>query len=433
MLDWLLYTIFSIAYTAHSMWFIKYSALSHDHIERSMGILLFSIVCCLHLYFVRHEVYQVKAATGHKVYQAKATNGSMYWAMIVTHLIDPWNIQDLFRLTVVTAALVYYCVLLVDSSSDGHVDPYGLRLVSTISAITIPLFALGFLFYLQAIKGFGALVRMVFKIIESASYFLAVLVILTFGYSASFNLMTLTDSSTTVVDDASWNNYTNSLLSSALLIMGVDVPIDAITESHYALVAVMLLVSFLLLMAVIMLNLLIAIMSDEHREIKDQEYAAANYNRASIVVEYEKLMSAADKQRPEYSPKYLQVLRPEKVLVRDDKNEDIQALEQVVHDRTDELRKHTDEQNSCLKNMLETQAEDTNALWNDLKEENNTLRTELKQVNAEFAQKLDAQAKDMREENHALRTELRKLSEAQIQSTSELKDMLIKMMANQDN
>ena len=45
--------------------------------------------------------------------------------------------------------------------------------------------------------------------------------------------------------------------------MGVDVTIDAITESYYAPVAVTLLVSFMLLMGVILLNLLIAIMSDK--------------------------------------------------------------------------------------------------------------------------------------------------------------------------
>ena len=110
------------------------------------------------------------------------------------HLRDPWNLQDLVRLGLVSVALIYYFVLLVTSAAEnGNVDPYGLRLVSTLSAVSIPLYSLGFLFYMQAMKGYGALVRMVFKIIDSTKKFLAVLVILIFGYSASFNLMTLTD------------------------------------------------------------------------------------------------------------------------------------------------------------------------------------------------------------------------------------------------
>ncbi len=60
-------------------------------------------------------------------------------------------------------------------------------------------------------------------------------------------------------------------------------------------------------MGVILLNLLIAIMSDKHSEVKAQERASANYNRAGIVVEYEKLMSSTDRMKPEYSPTYLQI------------------------------------------------------------------------------------------------------------------------------
>jgi hypothetical protein len=393
MLDWLLYAAMSIAYVAHAMWFIKYSALPNGHTERSMGILLFSIVCFLHLYFVCHEVKQ-----------AAAEKGSTRCVMIMTHLRDLWNLQDLIRLGLVSVALVYYLVLLIASSSGGHVDPYGLRLVSTISAITIPLFAIGFLFYLQAIKSYGALVRMVFKIIESTSSFLAVLVILTFGYSASFNLMTLTDYSSVVVDDASWNTYANSLLSSTLLIMGVDVTVDAITETHYAPVAVALLVSFMLLMGVILLNLLIAIMSSKHGEVKAQERASANFNRAGIVVEYEKLMSLADKKRPEYSPKYLQVLRPERVVERDEKNEEMQALEQVVHDKTDELKRELKEKLDVQAAKLDTQAAKLDTQAKEQKDENAGLR-----------EKLDRQAEE-------LKGEIRKLSESQMQSTSELKD-----------
>jgi len=367
------------------MWFITYSALPQGSAERSMGIALYVLVLSLHMYFVRHEVKQAAAEIGPTPYAALAT-----------HLRDPWNLQDLFRLTLVSAAMVYYFVLLVNSA-DGHVDPDGLRFVSMMSAVAIPTFALGFLFYLQAMKGYGALVRMVFKIIESTKAFLAVLVILIFGYSASFNLMTLTDYSSVIVDDASWNTYAQALLSSTLLVMGVDVPIDAITETHYAAISVSLLVSFMLLMAVILLNLLIAIMSDKHDEVKKQEKSSANYNRAGIVVEYEKLMSAEERKKPEYSPTYLQVLRPEKV-VDDiiDSAAEIRVLGQLLHDKTDDLK----EESAGLREKMDTQAK-------ELKEENKALRSEIKEENVE----------------------LRKLLETQMQSTSELKDMLVKMMA----
>ena len=91
-------------------------------------------------------------------------------------------------------------------------------------------------------------------------------------------------------------------------------------------------------------------------------------------------MSAEDRKNPDYSPTYLQVLRPEKVINEIDSAEEIRALGQLMHDKTD-----------------------------DLKVENQTLRTELKQENAE----------------------LRKMMEIQMQNTSELRDMLMKMLADQ--
>ena len=173
-------------------------------------------------------------------------------------------------------------------------------------------------------------------------------------------------------------------------------PIDAITEMHYAMISVSLLVSFMLLMAVILLNLLIAIMSDKHDEVKKQEKSSANYNRAGIVVEYEKLMNDEDRKNPEYSPTYLQVLRPEKV-VDDVINSaaEIRVLGQLLHDKTDDIKSEFKSENAELKEKLDAQAA-----------------------------KLDTQAKE--------NTELRKMLETQMQSTSELKDMMIKMMADQD-
>ncbi len=344
--DFFLYIILAISYVAHAIWFIQYSILPYGDTERILGVMFFVFVTLLHSYFVLHEIKQVISVKENKIYK-----------VIVNHLLDPWNLQDMIRLSMVSASLVYYFVLIIHSSNDGYVDPYGLRLVSTLSAVSIPMYALGFLFYLQAIKGYGALVRMVLKIIESTGTFLGVLVIMIFGYSASFNLMTVTDYSDNalLIDDRSWNTYANSLLSSTLLVMGVDVEITAITDTYYAPVAVTLLVSFTLLMCVIMLNLLIAIMSDKHGEVKEQERASATYNRASIVVEYEKLMSPSERLKPEYSPTYLQVLLPEKIIVNNDDGEEIKALQQLVHDKTDELKEELKEvrsQDAYLRNEV---------------------------------------------------------------------------------
>jgi hypothetical protein len=401
-LDFMLYALMTAAYVAHSMWFITYSALPQGNAEKSMGIALYVFVLSLHLYFVRHEVKQLK----YEIDQAYDDKKAFYIiAGAARHLRDPWNLQDLFRLMLVSVAMMYYFVLLVNST-DGHMDPTGLRFVSTMSAVAIPTFALGFLFYLQAMKGYGALVRMIFKIIESTKAFLAVLVILTFGYSASFNLMTLTDYSSAIVGDENWNTYSNALLSSTLLVMGVDVEISAITDAEYKIISVTLLVSFMLLMGVILLNLLIAIMSDKHSEVKKQERASAIYNRACIVVEYEKLMSSTDRLKKEYSPTYLQVLQLEKVAEGEDRSEEIRALEQLVHNKTNEIKEDLKDETASLREMLSAQAKDSETLKSEIKIENEIMKKNLKEENVE----------------------LRRMLESQMQSTSELKELLTKVL-----
>ena len=105
-------------------------------------------------------------------------------------------------------------------------------------------------------------------------------------------------------------------------------------------------------------------------------------------------MNAEERKKSEYSPTYLQVLRPEQV-VDDiiDSAAEIRELGQLLHDKTDDLKEE-------LREKMDTQAKEQ-------KEENKALHAELKEEN----------------------NELRKLLETHMQSTSELKDMLIKMMA----
>ena len=135
------------------------------------------------------------------------------------------------RISLITCSLTQYGIMLAKSSSSREINPDDLRWVSMISSITIPMFALGFLFYLQAASGYGALVRMVFKIIESTKSFVAILLILILGYTTSFTLLAKTDFSTEFAGDLSWNSYGRAFLSSSLLVMGVDVNIENIIDS----------------------------------------------------------------------------------------------------------------------------------------------------------------------------------------------------------
>ena len=66
---------------------------------------------------------------------------------------------------------------------------------------------------------------------------------------------------------------------------------------------------FLFLVVVVMLNLLIAIMSDSYERVKDGEELEARKLTAQTIIDEEAMMSQADRDNPEYFPPYLEVLR----------------------------------------------------------------------------------------------------------------------------
>ena len=61
--------------------------------------------------------------------------------------------------------------------------------------------------------------------------------------------------------------------------------------------------------------------------------------------------------KPEYSPTYLQILRPERVVEKDEKSEEMRTLKQLVLDNA-ELKQETLE----LRNMLSKQMKSTDDL-----------------------------------------------------------------------
>ena len=71
-------------------------------------------------------------------------------------------------------------------------------------------------------------------------------------------------------------------------------------------------------------------------------------------------MSTEERKRPEYSPTYLQVLRPERVVSDVSSAEEIHASNQLMHDKTDALGKEVKElkeENANLRRLFMTQME----------------------------------------------------------------------------
>jgi glucan phosphoethanolaminetransferase (alkaline phosphatase superfamily) len=82
-------------------------------------------------------------------------------------------------------------------------------------------------------------------------------------------------------------------------------------ESSNYVAAVIIGSAFMFFVVIVMLNILIAIISDRYSYVKENENAEFNYGLAKIIVEYEKLIPEKIKlnKMQEWYPKYLHVLK----------------------------------------------------------------------------------------------------------------------------
>ena len=158
----------------------------------------------------------------------------------------------------------------------------------------------------------GLLVEIITAIICDLKYFYVVIGILLLGFSVAFTVSmpnnTACDKGDNTACDKGDNDGNGQLgsafLSSYLSMLGAfDVTDYTNAES------LIFFVIFLFLVLIVMLNLLIAIMSDTYERIMESWEFEGIRMQAETIIEQEQLMSTSDKSNPEYFPKYLQVLR----------------------------------------------------------------------------------------------------------------------------
>ena len=105
---------------------------------------------------------------------------------------------------------------------------------------------------------------------------------------------------------------------------------------------------FLFLVVIVMLNLLIAIMSDSYERVMEANVVEGRKLRIQTILDEEALMSSAEWDNPSYFPPYLQVLRavdpPERAWSGlssrpqlDHLGESMAALDSRVHERLGQL------------------------------------------------------------------------------------------------
>ncbi|EGD80207.1 hypothetical protein PTSG_10886 [Salpingoeca rosetta] len=162
------------------------------------------------------------------------------------------------------------------------------------------------LYYLQPFQSTGPLVRMILVICYDMRYFLLVLGISIVAAWTSFRLL-LRDDSALPVEEL--GDPANGLLLMFNMLLLADFDLATFDGDYVVLLRILFVIS-MVLVPVVLLNLLIALMSDSYERIQDRADIEFQLLRARILHEQEKFMTKKEKRNPKLFPKWLHVLVP---------------------------------------------------------------------------------------------------------------------------
>ena len=202
------------------------------------------------------------------------------------HLVNGWNLCDLTGVMAVYCACASYLGFLGDQST-----------VETIGSIAVLLNAFSILPLLLPFRTTGLLVQTMIGMANDDDIrgYMIVTSVLLYGFSMAFCV--------SMPDEF---GPATGILSS------FEAMIGAFHLSNYngnaETLTFFLVFSFV--MVIVMLNLLIAVMSDVYTDSKDHIQSLLPLQRVQLIVDCEARMSDADRRNAAYFPEFLQVLRP---------------------------------------------------------------------------------------------------------------------------
>lgn len=162
---------------------------------------------------------------------------------------------------------------------------------------------------------FGPLIRMMFQITADAVPFMVVLFIMTIAFAnAFFLLFTTADKDFYRYDDGARMPFYNPINSFFMMwaIMFGDLPLDLLEWSSSENLALFLLFIYIVVVAIVLLNLLIAIMGETYAKVQEQAEAEGLREKAQLLVEMMDLLDENDLNNRMRSSTWLYQLSPEK-------------------------------------------------------------------------------------------------------------------------
>jgi len=243
------------------------------------------------------------------------------------YLKNIWNVLDVTQIALASSVAVTFCL--------------GLEEVQVLLALATYLKWFGILYYLQAFSSTGALVRMIVQIFVDMRWFLVVLSISIGAVTNSFYLMLHHEPDSSGFADAGDALYT---MFNMLLL--VDYDTDGFVVGPYSILIQFIFVASMVVVPIVLLNLLIALMSDSYERIQDRAEIELQLLRATIILEQENFFSNSDFDNKKWFPPVLQVLVPrgqnKPTSTSSQWQGVLNALKQKVDDKIDSLDSKVD-------------------------------------------------------------------------------------------
>ena len=212
-----------------------------------------SIIFFITSYFVILELFQLIQATRDQ--------------SLINYLLDVQNLLDWSTYILVYTGYIYR----VSKQAETYES-------ASIMSVTTVLMFLKLLYFLRPFKSTGPLIRMVFCILFSIKELMVILVLVIFGFSQAFYLLTFDN------DLLDFSSPTDAIINAFLYMMGQS-QLSQMQQATNPKLAQFLLCLFIFISAILLLNLLIALMNNSYSAIQAKEVAEWHRECTKIMIE----------------------------------------------------------------------------------------------------------------------------------------------------
>eukprot|EP00210_Caulerpa_lentillifera_P004984 g4758.t1 len=308
------YTLLVVIFTIYAM-LLKYNGGDFEELEG--GLLFIPLVLAMYLGAKNLKQEYLQICRFRDDAEKEFKNGRLG---VRYHLKSQWNWMELISYFLLMLPIPVVHLV-------ATVTRYGNLALTALVAVESIIIYWKLLYFAQAFKLSGPLVVMIREIVYDILVFLCLAGMILMGFSIAFFVIYRH------VDHENFGSFRNSLSTMFIAILGDFDFTDYRDADHLSWLAVMLFVIYMLSMLIVLLNLLIAIMSDTYDRVKNQDVAEFIKCRAMVLDDSEAVMSEEEiKYYEKKIGRYLHVLTPVKIHdVQDEWQGKIGALENSVN------------------------------------------------------------------------------------------------------